>query len=277
MLWLLLSTPLLLISAAGVIVAVNSVRFQRRVADEMRALVETEASPGRSRVDPERLPAPVARYLALAIGADQSPVRSVRLHHGGTFRSKPGQAWLPIRGTQVLIADPPGFVWWGRVRVAPGLWIDARDKLVGGTASMLIRAGSTVTLGDAKGPELDQGAAIRVLAEMVWFPTALLDARYVTWSAIDDQRARATLRLRGYEVSADFHFGPDGMPERITANRYRDVNGKGVLTPWTGLPRDFRTVAGLRVPCKVEIEWELESGPFPCICFTLDDIEIERE
>src|SRR5688500_17726161 len=29
MLWLLLSTPLLLISAAGVIVAVNSVRFQR--------------------------------------------------------------------------------------------------------------------------------------------------------------------------------------------------------------------------------------------------------
>lgn len=101
--------------------------------------------------------------------------------------------------------------------------------------------------------------------------------RYVTWSAIDDQRARAILRLRGYEVSAVFHFGPDGMPERITANRYRDVNGKGVLTPWTGLPRDFRAVAGLRVPCEIEIVWELESGPFPCIRFTVEDIQIERQ
>ncbi len=67
------------------------------------------------------------------------------------------------------------------------------------------------------------------------------------------------------------------MPERITANRYRDVNGKGVLTPWTALPRDFRTVAGLRVPFEVEIVWELECGPLPCIRFTVEDIEIERQ
>lgn len=277
MLWVVFWTCLFLVFAALMIAAVNSARFERLVTREMRALAATAASPRYAGADPERLPAPVARYLALAIGADRSPVRSVRLRHGGTFRSKPEQGWLPIRGTQLLIADPPGFVWWGRLRMAPGLWIDVRDKLVAGTAGMLVRAGSTVTLADAKSHELDQGAAIRVLGEMMWLPTAFLDDRYVTWSAIDDQSARATLCLRGYEVSAVFHFGADGMPERITANRYRDVNGKGVLTPWTGLARDFRTVAGLRVPCELVAVWELETGPFPCIRFTVEDFEIERE
>jgi hypothetical protein len=277
MLWMVLTTPLLLVLAVGVVAAVNSVRFERRVADEMRALAATAGSPGRPRADLARLPAPVARYLAAAIGEDRAPVRAVRVRHGGTFRSRPGQPWLPIRGVQLLIADPPSFVWWGRVRVAPGIWIDARDKLVGGTASMLVRAESTLTLGDAKGPALDQGAAIRVLGEMMWFPTAFLDERYVAWSAIDDRSARATLRLGGHEVSAVFHFGPDGMPARICANRYRDVNGEGVLTPWTGLARDFRLAAGLRVPCELAVVWELESGPFPCMRFTVEEIDIERE
>jgi hypothetical protein len=277
MLWLVLSIPLFFIAAAGVMLAINSARFERRVAHEMRVLGATVVSPGRSGVDLARLPAPVARYLAAAIGGDRSPVRAVRVRHGGLFRTRPGQGWLPIHGRQLLIADPPGFVWWGRVRVAPGIWIDARDKLVCGRASMLIRAESTVTLGDARGRELDQGAAIRVLAEMVWLPTAFLDERYVTWSAIDDRSARATLRLCGYEVSAVFHFGADGMPERICAHRYRDVDGKGVLTPWTGLARDFRAVAGLRVPCELAVVWELESGPFPCMRFTVEDIEIERQ
>lgn len=277
MLWLVLSIPFIFIAAVGVMLAINSARFERRVTYEMRALAAAAGSPGRSQVDLARLPAPVARYLAAAIDADRSPVRAVRVRHGGTFRSRPEQGWLPIRGRQILIADPPGFVWWGRVRVAPGIWIDARDKLVGGRASMLIRASSMWTLGDSKGPELDHSAAIRVLAEMMWFPTAFLDDRYVTWSAIDDQCARATLRLGGHEVSAVFHFGPDGMPERICANRYRDVDGKGVLTPWTGLARDFRAVAGLRVPCELAVVWELESGPFPCMRFTVEDIEIERQ
>jgi hypothetical protein len=276
MLWLLILTSLLLICIVIAVVAVNAARFERRVAAEMRALASHARSPGSSQAARESLPAPVARYLALAIGADHSPVSTVRLRYRGTFRPRPEQRWLPIHGTQLLTTDPPSFIWWGRVGVAPGLWMDGYDKLVGGVASMQIRAESTLTLGESKGPELDQGAAIRVLAEMVWFPAAFLDDRYVTWSEIDDRSARATLRIGDHQVSAVFHFGPDGLPVRVSANRYRDVNGKGVLTPWYGSITDYRTVAGLRVPFAIEVVWELEGGPFPCIRFTVEDIEIER-
>ena len=109
---------------------------------------------------------------------------------------------------------------------------------------------------------------------MAWFPSAYRDRRYVTWTAIDDTSARATLRVRGVEVSAVFHFGADGLPERVTASRYRDVDGKAVLTPWTGRGRDYRRVNGMLVPFEMESTWELEQ-PFTCLRFRVEQLEVE--
>ena len=97
----------------------------------------------------------------------------------------------------------------------------------------------TVTLADARGPELDQGSALRLLAEMVWYPTSLFDARSVTWSAIDASHARATWRFGEGEFSGVFEFGADGLPLRMTAERFMK---KGELLPWGGAYRDWRTV-----------------------------------
>ena len=68
---------------------------------------------------------------------------------------------------------------------------------------MLVLAESTLTLGHSAGPEIDQGALLRVLGEMPWFPTAFLDDRYVTWTSVDGRQAEAKLRVNGREV-ADF-------------------------------------------------------------------------
>lgn len=56
--------------------------------------------------------------------------------------------------------------------MAPGLWIDARDKVFAGEGRMTVKLASTITIADASGPELDQGALVRLLGEMVWFPTS---------------------------------------------------------------------------------------------------------
>ena len=102
--------------------------------------------------------------------------------------SRSGKA-LPIQGTQLFTADPPGFVWTGRIRMFPGVWIDARDMTVAGEGSMRVLLDDTVSLADVRGPELEQGSALRLLAEMPWYPTSLFDARTVTWSAIDGDHA----------------------------------------------------------------------------------------
>ena len=182
MLWLALWLVVTVIGVVAVVASANSLRFSRRVSREVRELWAGTAEPRRiERQRIEALPAPVRRYLSKAVGERELAVRTVRLRHGGTFRTRLDGGWLPIRGEQYFAADPPGFVWWGRVRLAPGLWIDARDR----------------SLANSVGPELDRGALHRMLGEMTWFPTAFLDDRYVAWSAIDDRRTQATLRVKG--------------------------------------------------------------------------------
>ena len=163
--WLAMFGAFFVVGAIGVFINVNRLRFDGRVAREVRDLVGH---------------APVARYRELAVGG-RAAVHTLHLHHRGTFRLSPTGKDLPIDGTQVFTADPPGFVWTGRVHVLPGLWVDARDMYVDGAGSMRVLIDDTVRIADAHGPQLDQGSALRALAEMVWHPTALFDAR-LGWS-----------------------------------------------------------------------------------------------
>lgn len=281
MAWLVMWIILLIVSAGGVIVSAHGVAFERGVERDMRALEDRAATMG-PPVPARDLPPVVERYLTLAgasggnKGTEPGAVRITRMSHTGEMRTGPEARWMPVRGRQVFAADLPGFVWWGRMRIAPGLWVDARDELTADKANMLVLAESIFTLGDVSTPEIEEGAAIRALGEMVLFPTAFRDARHVRWEAVDPTHARAFLTLRGREVSALFEFGPDGLPVQVSARRYRDVNGGAVLTPWRGGFGDYRDVNGLRVPFRLDSTWDLESGPFHCIRFVVESIEHER-
>jgi hypothetical protein len=251
-------------------------RFERRVRREARALLSASRAPSADLAPLEALPAPVRRYLEASGAAGHAPIRAARVRHGGTLLPRPGGKPLPIEGEQYLTSDPPGFVWWGRIRAAPGLWIDGRDQVVAGEANMLIRAASTFTLGDVRGPELDHGALLRLLGELTWLPTVLRDRRYVTWAPLDDASARATLRVGGREVAATFHFGPDRLPATFTGERYRDVDGKGVLTPFTGACADYREVEGVRVPFRLTAAWHIDGEAVPYARWEVERVELDR-
>ncbi|MEO7736181.1 MAG: DUF6544 family protein [Kofleriaceae bacterium] len=269
--WLIGFSLLAIMVVTGLVVRRNRWRFAAQVARELRALLAIRPS-GKSLPAPQGLPAIVERYRRLAVG-DRAPVRRVRLRHGGTFRTSPSAKFRPIRGVQWFSTDPPGFVWWGRVRIAPGLWIDARDMLAAGAGSMRVLIDDTVSLADAHGSQLDQGGALRLLAELVWVPTALFDARWVTWDAVDASHARATLRLGELVVHAIFELGPDGLPVRLTAERFND---RGECRPWGGVYRDWRTVAGMRVPFEVEVSWQL-AAPYSYAHWRIDSIAYDAE
>jgi hypothetical protein len=248
---------LTLFGTAGVVVDVNQLRWQRRVAKEMRSLVAVKPSQAPRPASAE-LPPPVARYRQLALG-ERPPVHTLKLRHAGTFCMSSTSKPLPIRGTQLFTSDPPGFVWSARVRMAPGIWVDVRDMAAEGKGSMRVVLDATVPIVDAHSPEIDQGSALRLLAEMVWYPSALFDARYVTWLAIDTNHAHATLQFGDREVSGTFEFGTDGLPVGMTAERFMEKRG---LRPWGGTYHDWRTVSGMRVPFEAMVTWQLETGPF---------------
>ena len=260
----------------GLLLAVQRKRFDRRVAREARRLWSVERGGPEQWAALEALPAPVRRYAEASGAARHAPVRAVRLRHGGTFRPAFDKPWLAIRGEQYFASDPPGFVWRGRVRAAPGLWIDARDRSIEGEGNMRVMLASSFPLADVSGREMDEAALQRLLAEMVWFPTALLDVRYVRWTPVDDTRAQATLRVRGREATVTFHFDANGMPSRITADRHRDVAGKPVLTPWAGECSGYREHDGLRVPFRLEASWHVSGRAEPYARFAVEELELDR-
>jgi hypothetical protein len=278
MTWLVFWIAVLLVAALATLVNLNGVRFQDRVRkDGRRRLRAASAARDVSPMDVGGLPGPVQRYLVQGIRDRTRSVRTVRLRHGGRFRTRPGGSWLAIRGEQYFAASPPSFLWWGRVHPAPGLWIDARDQIIDGHGSILAQLGSTLTVSRASGPAMDQGALLRLLVEMVWFPTAFLDDRFVSWEEIDDRSARATLHHPGREASATFHFRRDGLPRLVTGQRYRDARGGAVLTPWSGRFEDYRLIDGMMVPLDLEARWHLDSGEWPYAHFKVERIEYDRD
>ncbi|MGE5246067.1 MAG: DUF6544 family protein [Betaproteobacteria bacterium] len=266
------------IGAIGTIASLNSVRFGHRVAHEAQEMAASADGPARP-VAPSQLstlPAPVQRYLTKAVGERSRPIGRVRLRHAGRFRPSLAGSWLPIRGEQYFATSPPGFVWWGRVRIAPGVWIDARDRSVGGIGNMLVTIESTITIANSRGAELDEGALLRLLGEMVWFPTAFLDDRYVHWSAIDDRHARAALTVNGRTVEGEFEFGPDDLPAAFSARRYRDAGGgKSVLTPFVGRLIDFRRTDGVLVPYRVVGAWVVDGKTIEYADFEVQRLELD--
>lgn len=262
----------LVIAAVGLVASVQSWRFGRLVAHDAVRLFALRGS-GYPIQHLKTLPPPVHRYAELVGATTHAPVLTMRLRHAGTFRTALDRPPMPIRGEQYFSSDLPGFVWWGRIAMAPGFWVEARDACIGAEGNMLIRVESTYTLGDARGPAMDEGSLLRLLAEMAWFPTSLLDERYVTWSPIDDRSARATLRLRGREVSASFFFGDDGLLARIAAERPRD---DGTRAPWMGEYSDYREVDGLHVPFVASVSWVLDGVRTEYAHWVLESFEFDR-
>lgn len=255
---------------AGV-VTLAAARAQWRVgaAAAVARLNASAPHAGRATFAPallDSLPAPVARYLR-AVLRDGAPIaRCVVIRHEGGFRADSASAaWSPFRSVEHFTAATPGFVWDAQVRMAPLLDVDVRDELVAGAAAMRARLAALVPVADAAGtPELAAGALHRWLAEAAWFPTALLPSSFLAWTAVDDSTALAVARSGRTAVSLTFRFGADSLVRAVeTPERWRDVHGVAVPTPWRATFADWQWHGALRVPARGEASWELPSGPYP--------------
>jgi hypothetical protein len=274
MAWLGLGVFIAVLLALGV--RWNAARFAQRVARETREIWRGAPAWPLARERLDSLPGPVRVYLAKALGDRERRVATVRFRHGGRFRTALDGPWRAIRGQQYEAADPPGFVWWGRLRIGPGLWVDARDRSVDGAGGMLIAVESSITIADRRGAEIDQGSLLRLLSDLVLFPTTLLDERYVSWAEMDDTHARATLRVDGREVAGVFDFGADGLARGFSADRYFDAgSGTPELLPWSGDYEDYREAAGMLVPHRFVGYWHVGGKRVPYVDFRLETPEYD--
>lgn len=246
---------------------------QRRWSGKTQALLARLES-ARTVMPPEHfdprmldgLPDPVARHLRLVLPPGTPLIRAADVAHEGTFNmSQEGEQWKPFTSRQRVVTRRPGFVWDGRVFMAPGLAVHVHDAYVDGEGILepaILGLFTLLNLRDRG--EVARGELMRYMAEAAWYPTALLPSQGMQWAPVDAHSARATLMDGDVRLTMTFHFGADGLIEAIRAeDRGRTVNGQIIPTPWEGRMFDYQRRDGLLVPVQGEVAWLTPQGRLP--------------
>jgi hypothetical protein len=129
-----------------------------------------------------------------------------------------------------------------------------------------------ITVFDQRGEQLDQGAMLRYLSEMIWFPAAFLGEN-ITWEEVDQYSSQVTLTDQGRSVSGLIYVDETGKFTNFTAQRYREVSGDFSLDPWSTPVEEYGVLAGLNLPIKGKAVWNLPEGDLDYVDLDITELE----
>jgi len=220
----------------------------------------------------QKLPDPVKRYLVYTGVVGKPIVQTVRLKQAGKIRKDTKQPWMNFEAKEYYSVSQPGFVWVAYMIFFGLPLIRVRDYYLEGKGNILVKVYSLFTVANSAGKEMDQGAMMRYLNEMMWFPSAFL-GKNVSFESIDANSARVTLTDMDKSVTATMYFDDEGKLTNFIAPRYRDIgNDKFELENWSTPIREYGEFEGLKLPLKGAGVWNLKEGDLEYIDVTVTDL-----
>jgi Family of unknown function (DUF6920) len=201
------------------------------------------------------LPLPARRYFLHAIQPGTPLAWSVCLDMYGTIRLGPTRDWLPMTARETL-SPPAKFVW--RATIGRGLLrLVGGDEYAEGTGRVRFSLWGIVPIVNRSGPDVSRSALGRLAAESCWVPSSLLPQRGVTWEALDDECARATMIIDGEPVTTTFFVSPEGKPRRSVLPRWGDQTEDSRFTyiPFGCEVKEEHTYQGYTIPSEVGVGW----------------------
>jgi hypothetical protein len=201
------------------------------------------------------LPEPARRYFLHAMQPGTPLARSVHLTMSGEMRLGSDQRWLPLRARQVL-APPDGFVWEASVGNGVLRFVGA-DSYANSQGRMVFRLWGLVPVVRAGGADISRSARSRLAIESIWQPASLLPQRGVTWTAIDDQTAQATVTVDGDPIALNLSIAPDGSLRSVVMERWGNstADGEYALIPFGADVLAESTYDGYTVPSRLSVSW----------------------
>lgn len=281
-----LPRPLVRVAVAGALglvclggaVAIGVWSTEREIAGHVQAVRDQASARPVPRPDAmalAALPAPVRRYLARAV-AEPVTARVVTLAAAGQFRRPLMQAFQPTTAEQTIALGTPALMFAATTPIVPGVWARAYDFFAEGRMAMRAKILSLVAVVDERETEaLNRTSLRRWLIESPLYPAALLPGGPVTWEAIDDTNARATVTGFGLSAALVARFRPDGMLAAFAAEADGDAT-----TPYHGSGEyaerdDYRPVQGMMIPHRFSLSRKIDGRIEPFWEGTITTIRFE--
>ncbi|MCB1051873.1 MAG: hypothetical protein KDC71_14845, partial [Acidobacteria bacterium] len=266
--------PLLLlaITLISAVLILGNWRWQHKTKAR---LLRFDLKPKAVRNGHESIPHCVNRYLE-SVMPQEAHFESVILTHRGFFNmAEKGQNWKAFRSQQWVAPNAYQFLWDGRIQILPGLTVQVHDGLIGELGILQAQLAGWIPLAYQNDrATLAQGELLRFLAESVWYPWMLKPENGVSWQAIGENKAEASICLGSNRVSLVFEFGDDGKVLSVFCHdRPRLVAGKPQPTPWFGRFWDYREFNGFCLPHAGEVAWVIDGQEHPYWRGTLETVE----
>jgi len=173
--------------------------------------------------------------------------------------SETGVNWKAFTSWQQATVHRPGFLWNGSVSMLPGLAALSRahvhDSYIAGVGRLHAAMLGLFTLAQVQGGgEIARGELMRYFAEAIWYPTALLPSQGVSWAAVDDSSANATLVDGPIGLTLLFRFDEAGLITSVHADaRGAGVGKDMVMLPWDCSISNYQLRHGMMVPTRGEV------------------------
>lgn len=201
-------------------------------------------------------------YLSKVIKRSElASCRVVRFRQSGFFRMEPKEPLEEFSAKQVVSLQAPMFSWQAQV-MAKGLPVTVCDRLISGEGNLEARLLGAIRVAKASGPEILRGELLRYLAELPWYPAAIVHQPQIRWRQLDDSTVKGSMTVAGVTASVEYRFKDSLITSIYVPDRERMVGTKAVPTPWLGQFSDYQLQDGLLVPASGEVSWLLPSGTF---------------
>lgn len=255
--------------------AYGHIKFQKMLSKETTALLSdlNKSKIIISEKDLKSLPEIAKTWLIQSGVVGKKRISNVHLTQTGELRTKPNGKWMPFKAKQYNNCTEPSFIWSTNVKAIPLISIIGRDKLIDGKGEMQIKLASLISLVNEKNNnKINQGAMLRYLAEICWFPSAAI-SKYISWESINETSAKATFRHKDQSVSGVFSFSENGDFVSFTANRYYGGGTNATLEKWHIEALSYKEFNGIKIPNKSKVTWKLPEGDFHWLNLEITDID----
>jgi hypothetical protein len=220
----------------------------------------------------ENLPEPVQNWLRNSGAVGKPLINAGKVIQKAEMKMKPEQKnWMTANAIQLTTLDAPAFIWNVDVKMNSILNFIGRDKFENGKGKMLIKVNSLINVVNESGEKMDEGSLQRYLGEMVWFPSLALSP-YVSWEAINDSSAKATMHYNGTMGSGIFHFNTAGDVIMFTALRFNGNRADSKRHEWIMKIEDYKVFEGIKVPAKMTATWKFDEGDWTWLKLEVVDI-----
>ncbi|PID62597.1 MAG: hypothetical protein CR986_01085 [Ignavibacteriae bacterium] len=250
--------------------------FNKQVNNEVKIILSQSNNNRKEILTKEKifhLPNSIQKWITSSGAIDKSIIENVRLEQKAFMKMSHEQKdWSEAKAIQYFTTESPALIWKVKMNMAAGLNVVGRDKFLNGKGSMLIKLLGIVPLVDSKNnTKLNEGSLQRYLAEIVWFPTAAA-SDYISWQAIDDTTAKATITVKETSASGIFHFNKDSSFNSFTTMRYFGGEENSEKKEWIVSAEDYKIFNGIKIPYKVKAVWKLETGNWEWLKLEITEI-----